>query len=228
MSNLKSVELIFENCEKLIIPGKEIRKLYVGNITSCGRGANLAYDSHSKDGCHYGWYSESQSAEMIEISITKEFLDQPFYSFNNKAPEDYSNYERIVIWSDITQIIIINKEYGYKWIINPFKAMKRFFKHIYDFLFEDCSKFMKENTLKEKWRVLSRFHPLHVNIKSCLHWRKRDSNYHYFVPWYFNDEKYIDEAGNEHSTDYSNKYQKVKIIDDDKELTVNILIKKDN
>lgn len=228
MPKLKSVKLVFENCETLTIPGKEVRKLYVNNITRNGHGANLWCCGLHKGNCHSGWYSESQSADTVEISVTKKFLDQPFYSFDSKKPAEYSNYERIIKWSDIAQIYIVNKEYGYKWFVNPFKAVKRLFEHIYNFLFEDYSRLMKENTLKEKWRVLNCFHPLHVGIKSCLHWRKRDSSYYYLMPWYFNDEmRYTDEAGNTHDTDCSNKYQKVKIIDDDEELTVNILIERD-
>lgn len=176
MPKLKSVKLVFENCETLTIPGKEVRKLYVNNITRNGHGANLWYYSHHKGNCHSGWYSESQSADTIEISVTKEFLDQPFYSFDNKKPEGCSNYERLIKWPDITQIYIVNKEYGYKLFVNPFKVVKRLFEHAYNFLFEDCSKYMKEDTLKEKWRVLNRFHPLLINIKSCFRWRKKIQN----------------------------------------------------
>lgn len=234
MANLKYVRLVYENCDTLTIPGKYIRNIFIGNITKTGHGANLWYGSGFKGNCHSGWYSEDVATDEVIIDIVKDFLDGDHSEFGIKEKETFSRYDRLIRWNDITHIDIVNKEYKYKWVINPFKLIGHAIRNVFCFLFADYSNLNngKHISITEKWRIYNRFHGIRVNSKHCFKRRIADSEFNYSVPWYWSDDnKFTDEEGKEHHCEDINKYQKVEILPPDEnydETCVRIAIKKED
>lgn len=111
--NLKSVTLVFENCEALHIPGKVVKHIYVGDIHKTGSGANLCFDVGKHDYSD-GWYDENYKTDDFDICIDKEFLDKPYNSFMSK--NELTNFERLKRWPDITHVKVVNKVKGIKWL----------------------------------------------------------------------------------------------------------------
>ena len=220
MSKLKYIELILENCEVIKVPGKYVKHILVDGIKKDGYGYNLNFSD--------GWYSESNNTDKVEIEIDKNYLDNPFISFEG-IKTDVSIYERLIRWKDITQIEIVNEEFGYKWFINPFKFIYNCFKNLLCFpLFKYSND--KKLSLKEKWIGYNRFKPIKALSKSCIHWKQKDSRYHYFVPWYWNEneDSWVDENGKAHDMDCTNMWQKVIIVDNEEEsTTVRITIERE-
>lgn len=206
MSNLKEVELIFENCEVLTIPGKYVTDLEIGNITKRGHGANL-WMKVARGKCNDGWYYETCSAESVGIGIDKEFMNGHNCTLGGDKPfMEYTNLERVKKWADITHIKITNKERGYLWVLNPFTSLWQLIVNLATFWFFSFSGKREKYTLKDKFGLQFRLRP--IRKKFCIKWNKKDSKYAYSVPWYFEEETFEDENGVKHSSEDINKYQK--------------------
>ena len=88
---IKEIELVFENCEVITIPGKYIGRFYVGNI--CKSLSRIAVNSTRM----------YETAKKIVIEIHKDAETQN-RQFGTEG--DDSTFDRILKWNDITSIEI--------------------------------------------------------------------------------------------------------------------------
>lgn len=88
---IKEIELIFENCEVITIPGKYIGRFYVGNIRK----------SLSRIAVNSTRMYETAKKIVIEIHKDAETQNRPF-----GTEGDDSTFDRILKWNDITSIEI--------------------------------------------------------------------------------------------------------------------------
>lgn len=88
---IKEIELVFENCEVITIPGKYIGRFYVGNIRK----------SLSRIAVNSTRMYETAKKIVIEIHKDAETQNRPF-----GTEDDDSTFDRILKWNDITSIEI--------------------------------------------------------------------------------------------------------------------------
>lgn len=199
MSELKQVELVFENCESLIVPGKHVRYLNFDGITKYGRGANLWWNGIGR------WYDETERVACAEIGIDKSFLESSFKGLGGE--ESCSKLERLKKWEDITWVHITNKEYFYIWYYNPIKFIKALVRKLKG----------TRICLKSYSRSCFKIRKGSSKYKYCMPW---------YVGKYVEGQEdfFLDEEGKKHFTDYENKWQKTSEDSDDEKVIVNILI----
>ena len=188
-TELDRIHLVFENCEYLDVPGKDVTQLSIRGITKSGSGANLWWSGSGR------WYDETERTSRVRIGITDSFLENKFKDLTGKI-SDISNGGRIKKWNDITWIYIYQKRYWGFYTFNPFHLIKCLIKR-------------KKMTHKMKlgWGYVK------VNSKSFFKVRIPGESFRYSVAWYFGsgdpEDYYLDSEGKKHYTDYSNKYQTV-------------------
>lgn len=103
-TELDHIHLVFENCEHLDVPGKDVTQLSIRGITKSGSGSNLWWSGSDR------WYDEIERASRVRIAINDSFLENKFKDLTGKI-SDISNSERLKKWSDITWICIYQKRY---------------------------------------------------------------------------------------------------------------------
>ena len=116
-TELDRVHLVFENCEYLDVPGKDVTQLSIRGITKSGSGANLWWSGSDR------WYDETERASRVRIGIADSFLENKFKDLTGKI-SGISNAERLKEWNDITWICIYQKRYWGFYIFNPFHFIK--------------------------------------------------------------------------------------------------------
>lgn len=97
---LDKVEIVFENCEYLILAPKEINSIYLDGIESFAHGYNLYT---KKPG-----FTEYKLAKKVFISLYTNALKNKKTSFCN---EDENNALERLEYNDITQIHIYTKKF---------------------------------------------------------------------------------------------------------------------
>ena len=188
-TELDRVHLVFENCEYLDVPGKDVTQLSIRGITKSGSGANLWWSGSDR------WYDETERASRVRIGIADSFLENKFKDLTGKI-SGISNAERLKEWNDITWICIYQKRYWGFYIFNPFHLIK-------------CLIRRKKATHKMNldWGYIK------INSRSFFKVRIPGESFRYSVAWYFGssdpEDYYLDSEGKKHYTDYSNKYQTV-------------------
>ena len=190
-TELDYIHLVFENCEHLDVPGKDIKQLSIRGITKSGSGSNLWWSGSDR------WYDETERTSRVRIAITDSFLENKFKDLTGKI-SDISNGERLKKWSDITWIYIYQKRYWGFHIFNPFHFIKYLIRR---------KKTTHKLGCKLDWGYIK------VNSKSFFKVRIPGESFCYSVAWYFgsgdSEDYYLDSEGKKHCTDYSNKYQTV-------------------
>lgn len=97
---IKEIELVFENCEVITIPGKYIGRFYVGNIRK----------SLSRIAVNSTRMFETARKIVIEIHKDAEVPNRPF---GTEDENDNSTFDRILKCNDITDIeITLEDAYG--------------------------------------------------------------------------------------------------------------------
>ena len=181
-TELNHIHLVFENCEYLDVPGKDIMQLSIKGITKSGSGSNLWWSGSDR------WYDETERTSRVRIGITDSFLENKFKDLTGKI-SDISNGERIKKWNDITWIYIYQKRYWGFYIFNPFHLIKCLIRRK-----------KTPNKIKLNWGYVK------ANSRSFFKVRIPGETFRYSVAWYFGsgDSEYLDSEGEKHHTDYSN------------------------
>ena len=206
-TELDRIHLVFENCEGLDVPGKDVKQLSIRGITKSGSGSNLWWDGKDR------WYDETERTSRVRIGLSDSYLENKFIDLTGSV-SDITNGERIKKWNDITWIYIYQKRYWGFYIFNPFHLIKCLIRR---------SKMTHKMNLDRGY--------FKVNSKSFFKVRIPGESFRYSVAWYFGssdpEDFYLDSEGKKHYTDYSNKYQTVTHDSEDPITYIDIVEEKD-
>lgn len=180
-TELDRIHLVFENCEYLDVPGKDVTQLSIRGITKSGSGANLWWSGSDR------WYDETERTSRVRIAITDSFLENKFKDLTGKI-SGISNVERLKEWNDITWIYIYQKRYWGFYIFNPLHFIKCLIR--------------RKKTIR-KMNLGRSFFKVRIpgeSFRYSVAWYFGSSD---------PEDYYLDSEGKKHYTDYSNKYQTV-------------------